>query len=124
MLQQQARFDDFVTRYNTDRPHQALEMKVPADFYARSPRMYRGLEPTRLIVEIPQIVVHEGNEPGAFSDLGHADALAGEDVVSAISVPDDHGFGDFRTRATVTASRAIPRVDANVRPATRQTRER
>jgi hypothetical protein len=31
VLQQQARFDDFVTRYNTDRPHQALGMKVPAD---------------------------------------------------------------------------------------------
>jgi putative transposase len=44
VLQQQARFDDFVTRYNTDRPHQALEMKVPADLYARSARLYRGLE--------------------------------------------------------------------------------
>ena len=44
VLQQQARFDDFLTRYNTDRPHQALGMKVPADLYARSPRVYRGLE--------------------------------------------------------------------------------
>ena len=37
VLQQQARFDEFLTRYNTDRPHQALGMKVPADVYARSP---------------------------------------------------------------------------------------
>ena len=44
VLQQQAWFDDFITRYNTDRPHQALGMKVPADLYARSPRVYRGLE--------------------------------------------------------------------------------
>ena len=44
VLQQQARFDDFLTRYNTDRPHQALAMKVPADLYARSARGYRGLE--------------------------------------------------------------------------------
>jgi len=44
VLQQQARFDAFVTRYNTERPHQALEMKVPADLYARSARLYRGLE--------------------------------------------------------------------------------
>jgi len=44
VLQQQARFDTFVDRYNHDRPHQALAMKVPADFYARSPRVYRGLE--------------------------------------------------------------------------------
>jgi putative transposase len=42
VLQQQARFDAFITRYNTDRPHQALGMKVPAD--VRSPRVYRGLE--------------------------------------------------------------------------------
>ena len=44
VLQQQARFDTFVDGYNHDRPHQALAMKVPADFYARSPRVYRGLE--------------------------------------------------------------------------------
>jgi putative transposase len=30
VLQQQARFDDFVERYDRDRPHQALAMKVPA----------------------------------------------------------------------------------------------
>lgn len=44
VLQQQARFDAFVTQYNQDRPHQALAMKVPADLYTRSPRVYRGLE--------------------------------------------------------------------------------
>jgi putative transposase len=43
VLQPQARFDTFVERYNRDRPHQALGMKVPADVYARSPRLYRGL---------------------------------------------------------------------------------
>jgi len=43
VLQQQARFDAFVQRYNEDRPHQALEMKVPADVYTRSSRLYRGL---------------------------------------------------------------------------------
>jgi putative transposase len=44
VLQQQARFDAFVERFNQERPHQALGMKVPADLYARSPRVYRGLE--------------------------------------------------------------------------------
>jgi putative transposase len=44
MLQQQARFDDFVTRFNRDRPHQALGMKVPGDVYTRSAQPYRGLE--------------------------------------------------------------------------------
>jgi len=44
VLQQQARFDTFVAQYNRERPHQALEMKVPADVYVRSSRLYRGLE--------------------------------------------------------------------------------
>ena len=44
VLQQQARFDTFVARYNHDRPHQALGMKVPAALYTRSARVYRGLE--------------------------------------------------------------------------------
>ena len=44
ILQQQARFDAFVEQYNQERPHQALAMKVPADVYGRSPRVYRGLE--------------------------------------------------------------------------------
>jgi putative transposase len=43
LLQQQARFDAFVQQYNDDRPHQALEMRVPADLYAPSGRPYRGL---------------------------------------------------------------------------------
>lgn len=43
MLQQQARFDAFVTRYNDERPHQALDMKVPSELYTRSDRAYEGL---------------------------------------------------------------------------------
>jgi hypothetical protein len=34
----------FVECYNQERPHQALGMKVPADLYAQSPHVYRGLE--------------------------------------------------------------------------------
>src|SRR5262245_17763213 len=40
VLQQQARFDAFVDQYNRERPHQALAMKVPADLYRRSSRVY------------------------------------------------------------------------------------
>src|SRR5262252_7193577 len=43
VLQQQARFDRFLARYNDERPHQALAMKMPAEVYAASPRPYRGL---------------------------------------------------------------------------------
>jgi putative transposase len=42
-LQQQGRFDDFVNYYNTERPHQALGMKLPAECHKPSPRPYRGL---------------------------------------------------------------------------------
>jgi putative transposase len=44
VLQQQGRFDTFVTRYNKERPHQALGMKMPADVYTGSPRVYGGLQ--------------------------------------------------------------------------------
>ncbi len=42
-LQQQARFDDFVEEFNTERPHQALGMRQPAELYAPSSRPYSGL---------------------------------------------------------------------------------
>ena len=42
-LQQQARFDAFLARYNDERPHHALDMRVPADDYQPSPRPYHGL---------------------------------------------------------------------------------
>jgi len=42
-LQQQARFDAFMAEFNTERPHQALAMKCPAELYARSARPYQGL---------------------------------------------------------------------------------
>jgi transposase InsO family protein len=43
ILQQQGRFDAFVHEFNTERPHQALDMKCPAEVYAASPRRYQGL---------------------------------------------------------------------------------
>jgi putative transposase len=44
VLQQQAVFDEFLTRYNHERPHQALQMRVPAEVYTPSARAYCGLE--------------------------------------------------------------------------------
>ena len=43
-LQQQARFDDFVACYNQERPHQALDMKYPAELYRPSAPPYHGLD--------------------------------------------------------------------------------
>ena len=42
-LVQQARFDNFIEYYNTERPHQALNMQMPAELYKKSPRPYQGL---------------------------------------------------------------------------------
>lgn len=42
-LQQQAKFDRFVQEYNDERPHEALDMKCPAELYAPAPRQYQGL---------------------------------------------------------------------------------
>lgn len=44
-LQQQAKFDEFLEEYNTDRPHEALDMKYPSEIYLRSDRNYQGLQP-------------------------------------------------------------------------------
>ena len=42
-LQQQARFDAFTDEFNTERPHEALDMKIPAEVYEPAPRRYEGL---------------------------------------------------------------------------------
>ncbi len=36
LLQQQERFDAFIDCFNHERPHQALEMRYPAELYAAS----------------------------------------------------------------------------------------
>lgn len=42
-LQQQEKFDNFMVEYNTERPHQALNMKYPAELYRPSEKKYQGL---------------------------------------------------------------------------------
>jgi len=44
VLQQQARFDTFLHRYNDERPHQALNMQTPATLYTPSTRADGGPE--------------------------------------------------------------------------------
>ena len=43
ILQQQAQFDDFVSEFNIERPHEALGMKMPAEVYSASATPYQGL---------------------------------------------------------------------------------
>ena len=42
-LQQQARFDEFISEFNSERPHEALNMKFPQELYSSSKRPYMGL---------------------------------------------------------------------------------
>lgn len=42
-LTQQARFDNFQKEFNTERPHQALDMKTPSEIYQTSEREYKGI---------------------------------------------------------------------------------
>ncbi|PYR34296.1 MAG: hypothetical protein DMF89_16055 [Acidobacteria bacterium] len=67
-------------------------------------RVFNRFSPTRLIVEIPQIVLHEGDEPDALADLRHADVLAGEDVAEVdLASPE----ADAATRAPAKACRIV-----------------
>ncbi len=85
-LQQQARFDDFVHEFNTERPHEALAMKCPADLYKPSARPYRGLpelnypfhDRSSAVLAGQRLGVKEGDEGiwlGSFMhyDLGYID---------------------------------------------------
>jgi putative transposase len=45
LLQQQERFDEFVDELNTQRPHDALGMKRPADAYTPSKRQHPAFLP-------------------------------------------------------------------------------
>ncbi|MCR4265298.1 IS481 family transposase [Nitratireductor sp. ZSWI3] len=43
VLQQQDRFDDFVSEFNEERPHEGIAMRVPAEAYTPASRPYDGL---------------------------------------------------------------------------------
>jgi hypothetical protein len=56
-LQQQARFDAFVQEFNTERPHEALAMKTPAERYSVSQRLYKGLQELRYPLHDREVLV-------------------------------------------------------------------
>jgi transposase InsO family protein len=45
LLQQQERFDEFREEFNNERPHEALDMKFPADVYSSSARLFPATLP-------------------------------------------------------------------------------
>ena len=57
ILQQQAKFDVFIDEFNTERPHEALGMKYPAEVYKPSERVYNGLPPVEYPLHDRTIVI-------------------------------------------------------------------
>jgi transposase InsO family protein len=72
LLQQQAKFDAFIEEFNHERPHEALDMKCPAEVYTSSCRPYQGIPGTQLPVPRqdgprhqlrPAVLVSQENQP-------------------------------------------------------------
>ena len=81
LLQQQARFDAFLRQYNEERPHQALDMKVPADVYTASHRAYLGLsELDYPLHDWAAIVTHRGRICFKGRKVNLSQVFAGQQV--------------------------------------------
>jgi len=80
-LQQQARFDEFVEEFNTERPHEALEMKCPAEVYTQSPRPYRGvINPEYPFHDRTVMITHCGRICVGKEKINLCKAMAGQPV--------------------------------------------
>lgn len=64
IFQQQARFNAFISDFNRERPHEALDMTVPADIYIVTPRPYGCLRSNHLCIRVGQN--KNGGEGGPF----------------------------------------------------------
>ena len=81
VLQQQSRFDVFIDRFNHERPHQALGMKVPGECYTASPRPYRGLTAlTYPMHDWTGTVTHCGRICYKRQKINLSQVFAGQDV--------------------------------------------
>jgi putative transposase len=89
VLQQQARFDAFLTRYNQERPHQALGMRMPAELYTRSRHPYRGLgELDYPFHDWTAVVTHCGRICYKRRKINLSQVFAGQKV--GVTQVDDH----------------------------------
>jgi transposase InsO family protein len=82
LLQQQERFDEFVAEFNHERPHEAIDMKRPAEIHERSPRLYPTTLPEPTYPEHDDVVrVHrDGLIQFSRRKCYLAAALAGQPV--------------------------------------------
>src|SRR5256884_7679595 len=107
-LQQQARFDKFMEVFNNERPHEALNMKCPAEVYQPSPRPYTGLPDIDYPLHDKTIVVTQcgriclGKKKINFSQVFAGQAVRIQEVhddIWLVSFMDyDLGYFDLETR--------------------------
>lgn len=107
-LQQQARFDTFLDIFNNERPHEALNMKCPAEVYHPSPRPYTGLPDIDYPLHDKTIVVTRcgriclGKKKINFSQVFAGQAVGIKEVhddIWLVSFMDfDLGYFDLETR--------------------------
>jgi putative transposase len=107
-LQQQARFDHFMEVFNRERPHEALEMKCPAEVYQPSPRPYSRLPDIDYPFHDKVVVVTNcgrtclGNKKINFSTVFAGQAVGIKEVHDDIwlvsSMDYDLGYFDLDTR--------------------------
>ncbi len=67
----QAAFDVWRDEYNQERPHEALEMKMPAEVYCRSDRRFEGT---------PDDIEYEGADRRKISKPGGSIRYGGEEI--------------------------------------------
>jgi transposase InsO family protein len=79
---QQRRFDDFVQEYNQERPHQALDMRTPAECYQSSPRPYPARVPEPQYPQAMRVrTVYKGGQFfWNYHDVFLSKVLAGERI--------------------------------------------
>src|SRR5579859_1155464 len=107
-LQQQARFDKFMDIFNQQRPHEALDMKCPAEIYQPSPRPYTGLPDIDYPFHDKTIVVTRcgriclGNKKINFSQVFAGQAVGIKEIHDDIWLVSfmqyDLGYFDLETR--------------------------
>lgn len=108
ILQQQAKFDDFVEEFNHQRPHEALAMKCPAEVYIPSLSQFRGLpdphypfhDKTVVVTSCGRLCLHRKKINLSKSLAGQAVGIKEvEDGIWLVSFMDyDLGYVDLEER--------------------------
>jgi transposase InsO family protein len=81
ILQQQAKFDVFIDEFNNERPHEALQMRCPAELYTASSRPYSGIgEPLYPFHDKTLVVTNCGRRCLYRKKINLSTCLAGQAV--------------------------------------------